>query len=118
MARAIDQQIPAIWMVRTFLKHADESEDDEDLREVVRGLYDFILALGPLDESTDLKKYLKAAKKKRSKLKKAAEFYAAIQPEVSGHTNFEMAAKSLNVAVARIEEILARKPSPQATPSS
>lgn len=93
-------------MVRTFLKHADESEDDEDLKAIVRDLYDFILAVGPLDEETDLAKYLKAAKKKFSKLRKASEFYAEIQPEVSGHTNFEMASRTLNIAVESLGEII------------
>lgn len=97
--RAVDQQIPTIWMVRTFLKHADEAEDDEDLRSIVRDLYDFILAVGPVEDSTDPATYVKMARKKSSKLRKATEFYEAIQPEVSGHTNFEMAAKSLRVAV-------------------
>ena len=62
--RAVDAQIPTVWMVRTFLKHADESEDDEDLRAIVRDLYDFILAVGPVDESTQPAAYLKMAKKK------------------------------------------------------
>lgn len=106
ICHAIDRQIPAIWMVRTFLKHADESEDDEDLRAIVRDLYDFILAVGPWEVSTDPAGYLKAVKKKRTKLRKATEFYEAIQPEVSGHTNFVMAARSLRVAVDEINRIL------------
>src|SRR6056297_665361 len=81
--RAIDEQVAHIWMVRTFLKHCDEAEDDDDLRDIVRDLYDFILALGPVDESCDPARYLKQAKKKLTKLRKATEFYAEIQPEVS-----------------------------------
>lgn len=107
--RAIDQQIAHVWMVRTFLKHADEAEDDEDLRDIVRDLYDFILAVGPLTEVNDLDaaaKYLKTAKKKMRRLKRAAELYEEIQPEVSGHTNFAMAARSLRLAVNAIETIL------------
>jgi hypothetical protein len=95
-----------VWMVRTFLKHADESEDDEDLRDVVRDLYDFILAIGPLDEVEYPAVYLKMAKKKLSKLRKATELYESIQPEVSGHTNFVMAARSLRTAVDRITAIV------------
>jgi cob(I)alamin adenosyltransferase len=41
----VDEQLAHLWMVRTFIKHSDESQDDEDLREVARELYDFILAL-------------------------------------------------------------------------
>ncbi|WP_146597525.1 amidohydrolase [Novipirellula galeiformis] len=100
--RAIDTEITHVWMVRTFLKHCDEAEDDEDLRDIVRDLYDFILAVGPVDEVEDPAVYLKLAKKKVSKLRKATELYEAIQPEVSGHTNFVMAARSLRTAVDRI----------------
>jgi len=104
--RAIDTEITHVWMVRTFLKHADESEDDEDLRSVVRDLYDFILAVGPLNEVEDPTAYLKMAKKKMSRLRRATELYEEIQPEVSGHTNFVMAARSLRTAVDRIEAMI------------
>ena len=102
----IDRQIPAVWMVRTFLKHADESEDDEDLRGIVRDLYDFILAVGPVDADTDPTAYVKTARKKIGKLQRASEFYADIRAEVSGHTNFKMAADCLTEAVARIGDAL------------
>lgn len=100
---AIDQQLTHVWMVRTFLKHADEAEDDEDLRDVVRDLYDFILAVGPIDDVEDTSVYMKMAKKKLRRLKRATELYEEIQPEVSGHTNFVMAARSLRKAVDQIE---------------
>ena len=103
--REIDAEVTHLWMVRTFLKHADEAEDDEDIRDVVRDLYDFILAVGPLGEVADPAIYLKMTKKKLSKLRKATELYEAIQPEVSGHTNFVMAARSLRLCVDRIAEI-------------
>ena len=104
--RAIDAEITHLWMVRTFLKHADEAEDDEDLREVVRDLYDFILAVGPIDDSTEPALYLKMAKKKMRKLRNATELYEEIQPEISGHTNFVMAARSLRLCVDRIAAIV------------
>lgn len=104
--RAIDTEIAHVWMIRTFLKHADESEDDQDLRDIVRDLYDFILAVGPVDEVKDPATYLKLAKKKLSKLRRATELYEEIQPEVSGHTNFVMAARSLRTAVDRITVIV------------
>ncbi|WP_145178244.1 amidohydrolase [Rubripirellula lacrimiformis] len=104
--RAIDQQIAHIWMVRTFLKHADEAEEDEDLRDVVRDLYDFILAVGPVDDVDDPAVYMKMAKKKLGRLKRATELYEEIQPEVSGHTNFVMAARSLRLAVDQIIAIV------------
>ena len=110
--RAIDTQVTHVWMIRTFLKHADEAEDDEDLRAIVRDLYDFILAVGPLDEVEDPAVYLKMAKKKASKLRRATELYEEIQPEVSGHTNFVMAARSLRTAVDQILAVI-KPPSSQ-----
>jgi spermidine synthase len=104
----IDRQVAHLWMVRTFLKHADEAEDDEELRSVVRDVYDFILAVGPLEEMDDEATYLKMAKKKLSKLRKATELYEEIQPEVSGHTNFAMAAKSLRYALDAITDAVKR----------
>lgn len=106
--RAIDTEVAHVWMIRTFLKHADESEDDEDLRSIVRDLYDFILAVGPLNEVEDPAVYMKMAKKKVSKLRRATELYEEIQPEVSGHTNFVMAARSLRTAVDRITALIQR----------
>ncbi|MEM9646582.1 MAG: amidohydrolase [Planctomycetota bacterium] len=100
-------------MVRTFLKHCDEAEEDEDLRAIVRGVYDFILAVGPVDEVKEDQPelsvaYLKMAKRKTRRLKRACELYEEIQPEVSGHTNFVMAAKSLRIATDRILELIAQ----------
>ncbi|MCC9644519.1 amidohydrolase [Rhodopirellula sp. JC740] len=104
--RAIDNELTHVWMIRTFLKHADEAEEDEDLREVVRDLYDFILAVGPVNDEIDPKLYKKMAKKKLKRLRGATELYEAIQPEVSGHTNFVMAARSLRLAVDRIAALV------------
>ena len=104
--REIDAEVTHLWMVRTFLKHVDEAEEDDDLRDVVRDLYDFILAVGPVDEDIDPAVYLKMAKKKLSKLRKATELYEEMQPEVRGHTNFVMAARSLRLCVDRITAIV------------
>ena len=49
---------------------------------------------------------MKMAKKKLSRLRRATELYEEIQPEVSGHTNFVMAARSLRTAVDRIEAMI------------
>jgi hypothetical protein len=35
------------WMVRTFLKHADEIQDDGELLEVHRMIFDYVRALEP-----------------------------------------------------------------------
>jgi hypothetical protein len=106
LMHAIDRQLTHVWMVRAFLKHSDEAQDDDEVAEVHRELYDYMLALGgPLKEG-NADEYLKVARKKFGKLKKAAELFEAIQPEVSGHTNFLMAVASLKAAVAEIERLM------------
>ena len=102
----VDGWISHVWMVRAFLKHSDEATDDEELADVHRGLYDFMLALGPSLDSGDAVRYLRIARKKIGKLKAATASFREIQPEVSGHMNFRMAAKSLTLAVQRIDELL------------
>lgn len=104
--RMIDVQLRHVWMVRTFLKHCDEATEDEELRDIHRELYDYMLALGGPFQSSDVGQYLKLARKKFSKLKQAALLFAEIQPEVSTHTNFVMAAASLLGAVSEIERLL------------
>lgn len=104
--RRIDTLLAHVWMVRAFLKHSDEAEDSEDLQEVHRELYDFMLALGAAWKEQNSEAYLKQARKKFSKLKRAAEHFVAVQPEISSHTNFQMAAASLTAAVAEIGKLL------------
>ncbi|MEQ1828198.1 MAG: amidohydrolase [Pirellula sp.] len=102
----IDDWISHVWMVRTFLKHSDEASDDDELAEVHRGLYDFMLALGPSLEAGDAVRYLRIANKKISKLRATAAAFRELQPEVSGHMNFRMANRSLTLAVERIDALL------------
>lgn len=103
---AIDEQLSHLWMVRTFIKHSDEAVDDEELRDIARELYDFILAVAPAKQADDDEAYLKMAKKKFAKLKTATQLFIDIQPDVSSHTNFEMAAKSLSLTVEKINSLL------------
>ena len=80
----------------------------DELLEVHRSLYDYMLALGgPLRDGDHLK-YMKQAKKKLKKLKAANELFQEIQPEISSHTNFQMAAVSLNIAVEQIGNLIDR----------
>lgn len=103
---AIDAEVSHVWMVRTFLKHSDESAEDQELASVHRDLYDFMLALGPSLDANDGAAYLRLAKKKLSKLRNATALFVEIQPEVSGHMNFKMAAQSLQLAVDAIGKLL------------
>jgi len=106
LMQLIDTQLAHVWMVRSFLKHSEEAAEDDELAEVHRELYDYMLALGgPLKEG-DAEEYLKLAHKKFAKLRRATEQFVRIQPEVSQHTNFIMAAASLAAAVAEVGRLL------------
>jgi len=108
LMQLIDMQLAHVWMVRAFLKHSEEAAEDDELAEVHRELYDFMLALGgPLKEG-NAEEYLKLAHKKFAKLRRATELFVRIQPEVSQHTNFIMAAASLTAAVAKVGRLLER----------
>ncbi len=102
----IDALLSHVWMVRTFLKHSEEAEEDDELNEVHRTLYDYMLALGGPLKDGDHAKYLKQAKKKLRKLKQATELFLEIQPEISSHTNFQMAALSLKISVDQIAGLI------------
>lgn len=104
----LDAMFSHVWMVRTFLKHSDEAQDDEELADVHRELYDIMLALGAPWQAGDADAYLKLARKKFAKLQQATAHFREIQPEISTHMNFQMAARSLDTAVREIGEVLAR----------
>ena len=103
----IDALLAHVWMVRAFLKHSEEAQDDDELAEVHRELYDYMLALGGAFKEQDSAAYLKLATKKLPKLRQATALFERIQPEVSAHTNFQMAVASLKTAVQEITELLA-----------
>ena len=106
LMQRVDTLLSHVWMVRTFLKHSEEAEEDDELCEVHRGLYDYMLALGEPHKNGNAAAYIKQATKKLSKLRSTTELFLEIQPEISDHTNFQMAAHSLKVAVAEIDELL------------
>jgi hypothetical protein len=95
-----------LWMVRTFLKHAEEIQEDEEMLEVPRTIFDYVRATEPAYQRGDLKEYVHRAKGKLSKLRRAAEFFAKEFRRVSDHTNYQMAALSLSGCVRQIEEVL------------
>lgn len=104
--RRIDALLSHVWVVRTFVKHSEEGEDDDELMEVVRTLYDYCLALGPAWNASDAEAYLKLARKKYGHLRDASRRFAELQPLVSDHTNFKMAVRSLATAVDDIGSLL------------
>jgi cob(I)alamin adenosyltransferase len=107
LMQTIDEQLAHVWMVRAFLKHSEEAAEDDELAEVHRELYDYMLALGGPLKDGDAEEYLKLARKKLAKLRRASDQFLRIQPEISEHTNFKMAAASLAAAVREVERLLA-----------
>jgi hypothetical protein len=96
------------WMVRTFLKHAEEIQDDAELLEAPRMIFDYCRAVEPSRERGDVADYLRRAKGKLPKLRRVAELFAREHQRVSDHTNYQMAALSLQGVVQEIEETLAK----------
>ena len=94
-----------LWMIRNFLKHAEEVQDDEKLLDVHRLLYDSIRAVEPAFQRGDFTEYLRRLKGKLGKLRRSAEFFAREYKRVSTHTNFEMAALSFMGSVRQMEAI-------------
>ncbi len=103
----IEELVSHVWMVRTFLKHSEEAEEDDELRDVYRELYDFMMALSGSVAAEGPAAYMKMARKKFAKLRDATAHFAEIQPEISSHTNFQMAVLSLKVAVREIGQLIA-----------
>jgi hypothetical protein len=95
------------WMIRTFLKHADEIQENEEMLEVPRTLYDSIRAVEPAFLRGDFADFLRRLKGKLPKLRRAADYFAANFKKFSPHTNFEMASASLLGVVKHTEEIFA-----------
>jgi hypothetical protein len=94
------------WMVRAFLKHAEEVQDDAEMLEVHRMIFDYCRAVEPAYQRRDVQEYLHRARGKLPKLRKQAEFFAANYRRISDHTNFKMAALSLQGVVAELDRVL------------
>ena len=101
-----------LWMVRTFLKHAPEVEEDEVLLDVPRTLFDSIRAVEPARERGDHAEFLRRLKGKLPKLRRVAELLQREHARVSDHTNFKMAATSLQGAVKQMEDVFAQLKAP------
>jgi hypothetical protein len=105
--RRLNTVLAHAWMVRTFLKHADEIHQSEEMLDVPRTLYDSIRAVEPAFQRGDPADFLRRLKGKLPKLRRAAMYFNEHFREFSPHTNFEMAAASLLGVVSQMEEIFA-----------
>ena len=85
------------WMVRTFIKHAPETEDFPELMGIVRSVFDTSRALETRINAPA--PYFKMLGKKLGKLKAATEQFAQDAPIASTHTNFAQAVISMQTVV-------------------
>jgi aminodeoxyfutalosine deaminase len=104
VADEIDKLFSHLWMVRTFVKHAPEVEDFPELMQVVRAIFDASRAVET--HRRDPTDFLRMVKKKRAKLKAAAEQFRKDAPLASDHTNFKMAVRSLDAALEALDRLL------------
>lgn len=102
-----DEIMSHAWMVRTFIKHSEEVEDFPELvglMGIVRGVFDASRALETRVD--DPAGYLKMLGKKIGRLKTAVVDFERDAFEVSEHTNFVMAVRSVKVCVRDLEALL------------
>ena len=106
----VDTVMAHAWMVRTFLKHAEEIAENDEFLDVPRTIFDCIRAVEPARQRGDLPEFVHRLRGKISKLRKAATFFAANYRQITDHTNWQMAALSLTGVVGQLEEIVAQVP--------
>ena len=104
VADEVDKVFAHLWMVRTFVKHSQEVEDFPELMQVVRAIFDASRAVET--HRQDPADYLRMVKKKRAKLKAAADQFRKDAPLASDHTNFKMAVRSLDAALEALDRLL------------
>ena len=104
------------WMVRTFLKHADEIQDNAEMLDVPRTLYDTIRSVEPAFQRGDVPEFLRRLKGKVSKVRRVAHYFRDHFREFSPHTNFEMASASLLGVVTALDEVFANVTIPPPLP--
>ncbi len=95
------------WMVRTFLKHADEIQESEEMLDVPRTLYDSIRAVEPAFQRGDLADFLRRLKGKLSKLRRAADYFARTLQDVLAAHELRDGSRVAHGVVKQMEEIFA-----------
>jgi uncharacterized LabA/DUF88 family protein len=102
----INALLAHIWMVRTFLKHSDEFEEEIELLAIPRALFDYARALEASYRDRDVARYLKLARNKLKRIQAASAQFSEELADISDHTNFKMAEYSLRLCVEDIEKVL------------
>jgi hypothetical protein len=104
----LEEVLAHAWMVRTFLKHAEEIQGCPDMLAVPRTLFDTIRAVEPARQRGDLAAYLRRLQGKLTKLRRITQYYSAHYAHFSPHTNYAMAALSLRGILRAMEDIFQR----------
>ncbi len=92
------------WVVRAFLRHADEIEDYPELTNTCRAIFDIARALETrVDDSLG---YFKMLNKKLGKFRVAVEQFSDDVTEISTHTNYSQSLISLRACIRELEETL------------
>ena len=104
-AARVDDLFAHLWMVRKFLKDAPESEDFPELLALGRTIFDAARAVEA--SRAEPAAFLRAVRKKMAKLRAAADAFRGDAPRISDHTNFKMAVRSVDAALASVEAALA-----------
>ena len=98
---------PGFLMLAVGVLEREPDIGDEELLDVHRELFDAIRAVEPAFQRGDHKEYLRRLNGKLPKLRRASEFFSREFRRASTHTNFEMAALSLQGIVRTMEEVFA-----------
>ncbi len=92
------------WVVRAFLRHADEIENFPELTNTCRAIFDIARALETRVD--DPLGYFKMLNKKLGKFRVAVEQFAGDVPEISTHTNYIQSLISLRACARELEVTL------------
>ena len=92
------------WMVRAYVRHADEAEEFPELMEIGRAVFDLSRALET--RVADPPAYFQMLAKKLGKFRRAVEQFALDAPKASAHTNFIQAVNSIRACCEELDEIL------------
>lgn len=102
------------WMVRTFVKHAPETEDFPELMGIVRTVFDLSRALETRVDNPS--GYVEMLEKKLGKLHTAVQEFREQVPAISDHTNFQQAVLSIKVVAQDLKAILEQTDRPRKVP--
>ncbi len=107
------------WVLRAFLRRCEEVETQyPELLQVARAIFDVARAAESRREAAGDAEFLRVLEKKLHRLKRAAELFDQLAPEISVHTNLAMAHLSFDTLLADLEQIVrTEEPAPPESPA-